>query len=144
MSKSGKNYVPASLRKQVRERANTRCEYCLELEYFATASFHIDHIISEQHDGLTVVENLAFACGPCNLFKGPNLVTTLPGHEGYINLFHPRKELWADHFVLEPDGSIKGLTLTGTATAKLLNFNTTEQLIARKRLIDIGAMKVSN
>lgn len=140
MSKKG--YIPEKLRKSVRDRAEGRCEYCLDLEVFAASSFHIDHIVSEQHEGKTEVENLAYSCGPCNLFKGPNLVTTLQDVEGYVKLFHPRDDEWSSHFRLHKGGSIVGITNIGKATLKLLCFNTVEQIVARKRLIELGLMEI--
>lgn len=35
--------------------------------------FHIDHVIAEQHGGMSVAGNLALACYACNLPKGPNI-----------------------------------------------------------------------
>ena len=34
---------------------------------------HIDHVIAQQHGGVTAASNLALACYACNLHKGPNL-----------------------------------------------------------------------
>ena len=42
-------YIPDSLKKQVIERANYCCEYCLQPDLFAYIAHQIDHIISIKH-----------------------------------------------------------------------------------------------
>jgi 5-methylcytosine-specific restriction endonuclease McrA len=66
-------YINETLRKQVENRADDLCEYCLipiEETYFGG---EIDHIVSIKHDGETILENLALACQPCNRNKGNDL-----------------------------------------------------------------------
>jgi len=38
-------------------------------EAFVRLAFQIDHIIAEQHGGLTILSNLAWSCLPCNKRK---------------------------------------------------------------------------
>ncbi len=92
--------IPPSLRQMVAERANFRCEYCLVPEYFLASIFHIDHIRSVKHEGLTVPENLAFACPHCNQNKGSDVATfsDLEGEET-TRIFNPRKDSWNEHFM---------------------------------------------
>ena len=59
-------YIPAAMRRQVRERANGCCEYCLLAEEDAYFPHEADHIISVKHRGLSVLENLAWSCFDCN------------------------------------------------------------------------------
>jgi len=139
--KKKKTRIPEKIKVLVRERAGNRCEYCTDFWLYSASQFHIDHIISEQHKGPSTLENLAFACSPCNLFKGTNLTTTISGQDEYVNLYHPRKDIWTDHFSLRPDGRIIGLTVTGEATLELLRFNTTEQITARAELLRLGIME---
>jgi 5-methylcytosine-specific restriction endonuclease McrA len=140
VSKQSKKSIPKSLRELVEKRANGQCEYCLDFEIFSHFSFHVDHIVAEQHDGTTTLDNLAYACRFCNGFKGTNLVTTLSEVDGYVPLYHPRKELWRDHFSLEVSGLIKGGSPTGKATLKLLKINRVEQIIVRSRLLEAGIL----
>jgi len=140
VSKQSKKSISKNLRELVEERAKGQCEYCLDFEIFSRFSFHVDHIVAEQHDGTTTADNLAYACRFCNGFKGTNLVTTLSGIDGYVPLYHPRKELWKDHFLLETTGLIKGKTSTGEATLKLLKINRVEQIIVRSRLLEAGIL----
>jgi hypothetical protein len=96
--------------------------------------FHVEHIVAKQHGGLTLLENLAFACWTCNLKKGPNLTGIDPMSGEITPLYHPRMELWAEHFTaehsrlttsaLETGGiQIRGLTPGGRTTVQLLAMN---------------------
>ena len=49
----------ASLRREVRERAGERCEYCLLAELQAVPPHEPDHLIALKHDGQTTSANLA-------------------------------------------------------------------------------------
>ncbi|WP_082674199.1 HNH endonuclease [Thiohalocapsa sp. ML1] len=57
-------FIPASLRRQVHQRAAGRCEYCGMPEPLSFAPHQIDHIIAEKHGGSTDPENLARSLGP--------------------------------------------------------------------------------
>ena len=58
-------------------RAGLRCEYCLIHEDDAVFTHEVDHIVSRQHGGEAIGENLAYACMVCNRFKGANLSSFL-------------------------------------------------------------------
>lgn len=111
----------------VRKRAGNRCEFCglsQEAEPFFT--FHIEHITARQHGGGDEPENLALACHHCNLQKGPNLSAVDPVSSEVVRLFHPRNEVWTEHFTR--NGSVlDGLTPTGRATVTLLKMNATDR-----------------
>jgi 5-methylcytosine-specific restriction endonuclease McrA len=55
-------YIPATLRREVIERAGNRCEYCLLSVQIAFYPHEVDHVIAEKHGGATELDNLAFAC----------------------------------------------------------------------------------
>ena len=76
-------------------------------------------------------ENLAVACPACNFRKGTNLTGIDEPSGNVVNLFHPRRDRWSDHFVLR-GGKIEPLTASGRATAKLLDFNSPERVAARE------------
>ena len=61
-----RSYISLELRKQVSERAQDCCEYCLIPEMAVLFAHQVDHIIAEKHGGLTEAENLALACAICN------------------------------------------------------------------------------
>src|SRR4051794_8143356 len=111
-----------ALEEEVWRRADGRCEYCHLPWGFHSVPFQVDHIIAEQHGGLTVSNNLAIACLRCNKRKGPNLSGVSPDGGEIGRLFHPRTDLWADHF--RWDGPLLvGLTPTGKATIAVLAIN---------------------
>ena len=127
------NDITEALRNEVARRAHHRCEYCLIHEDDIAFRPHVDHIVSRKHGGLSDIENLAYACVICNRSKGSD-VASINGRSGEIvRLFHPRQDLWADHFQL--DGcSIRAISAVGTATAALLRFNAPERLAERSLL----------
>jgi len=126
-------YIPASLRRQVEERANFCCEYCLLFQAVSFYSHEVDHVIALKHGGLTTAENLAFACWRCNSHKGSDLGSFDPETGEFSFLFHPRRQVWAEHFASDENGSIRGLTPEGRTTAKLLQFNSEERFAERRR-----------
>ena len=90
--------ISSALRKLVKERAGDRCEYCGLHQDHSVMSFHVEHIIPRQHGGASVSENLALACPGCNLHKGPNLTGIDPDTGEVSRLFHPRQDVWQEHF----------------------------------------------
>ena len=134
-------WVPATLRAEVRRHAAGRCEFCLVHEDDVGAPHEPDHIIAEQHGGRTTVENLAFACYHCNRHKGTNLASIDPETAKPEFLFHPRRQKWADHFRIEGPLVI-ALTPTGRATVALLKFNEPERVESRRLLILAGRFPV--
>ncbi len=121
-------------RRLVRERAMGRCEYCgLPQTALPLSSFHIEHVVAKQHGGEDFPENLALASHHCNLHKGPNL-TGIDAETGAIALlFHPRREVWAEHFAAQGVFLI-GLTPTARATVRTLAMNAESQIEARSSL----------
>ena len=73
-----KTYIALWLRNLVRNRANSRCEYCRLPESLDFPAHEIDHIIAEKHGGLTEAENLALSCMICNKHKGSDLTSIDP------------------------------------------------------------------
>jgi len=120
----------ASLRREVRERAGERCEYCLLAESQAVPPHEPDHLIALKHGGQTISANLALACFVCNRFKD-----AVTGE--LVGLFNPRTQRWFEHFRL--DGAyIVPLTAVGRVTEKLLRFNLPYRVEVRARLIELG------
>jgi hypothetical protein len=133
-------YIPVPLRRQVRERANECCEYCLIPESLTWASHTIDHIIAEKHGGSTTADNLGLACTLCNIRKGSDLAS-IDKQAGFVEpLFHPRSDRWRDHFQLI-GGQIEPLTPSGRATARLLQFNAPARVQEREVLFAAGAIR---
>ena len=126
--------MPSYVRELVRTRAGDRCEYC-HIPQSATpfTPFHIEHVIARQHLDDDTPANLALACDRCNAYKGPNLSGIDPETGDVVDLFHPRKQLWDDHFV-EQAGVIRGLTAAGRATVRLLQMNDVSRVRLRDEL----------
>ena len=126
--------MTAATREFVRRRADGRCEYCLLRQEHSELTHHVEHIVAKQHGGPDDVNNLALACHRCNLCKGPNLtgIDTLTG--GVVPLFHPRRDQWKDHFVLQ-DSRIEGTTAAGRVTVHVLAMNDTRRVELRAELL---------
>jgi hypothetical protein len=130
-------YIPDPMRKAVAERAAYRCEYCRRPEADSFIKFHIDHIISLKHGGATVLDNLAFSCSICNGNKGSNVGTVLQNEEVFVQLFHPRKHNWFDHFDML-EGVIYPKSEIAEATIKVLELNHLNRILERLDLIAAG------
>jgi hypothetical protein len=55
-------------------------------------------------------------------------------------LFHPRRDIWAEHFVRD-EGRILGKTATGRTTVWLLGMNIGDRLRWREMLAQIGLLE---
>lgn len=130
--------IPSSLRRLVAERAAHRCEYCRVFAEHAWFSFHIDHIISIKHGGASTESNLAYSCQVCNLNKGTDIFTFLESPDEPVRFFHPRKDVWKEHFEMDISGEILPRTPVGTATIKIFNLNHPDSIIERKELLRLG------
>ena len=130
-------YIGKQLRDLVRERAGSRCEYCLIHIDDTFLGGEADHIIAEKHGGPTEADNLAYACMPCNRHKGTDLGSVVWATGELVRFYNPRIDRWEDHFRL--DGArIESLTDIGEVTVRILGFNTPERLLERLDLIDLG------
>jgi hypothetical protein len=130
--------MQAALEREVRLRAAERCEYCHVPSFAYQVPFQIDHIIAQKHFGRTTLENLALACFHCNLHKGPNIAGIDPDTRRVIELFHPRRDVWAEHFQLLPSGEIVGRTPIGRVTVLVLEMNDADPIAVRRRLTEEG------
>jgi len=121
----------------VRGRARQRCEYCHLQQEFSALSFHIEHVVARQHGGADDPANLALACPDCNCRKGTNLTGIDPDTGVVTRLFHPRSDVWPEHF--QTRGSrIVGLTGVGRTTVWLLEMNSVDRLRWRQLLLRLG------
>jgi hypothetical protein len=95
------------------------------------ASFHLDHVVSEQQGGGDELDNRAFACHWCNFNKGPNIAGWENGE--VIPLFNPRNQKWKEHFTLD-NGLVSGITAEGRVTMRLLKMNDIDRVELRRSL----------
>jgi hypothetical protein len=123
---------------KVRQRAQNRCEYCHLPAEIHPLPFHVDHIVARPHGGRAVLENLALACLHCNRHKGPNIAGSDPTTGSPIRLFHPRQDVWQEHF--EWIGPLQtGKTPIGRVTIQVLAINNPDFLVMRTALLEEDA-----
>ena len=127
----------AATRELIRSRAGSRCEYCRLPQKYSELAHHIEHVVARQHGGSDEFGNLALACHRCNLHKGPNLTGIDPRSGKVVTLFHPRREMWSDHFAIDGEW-IVGLTATGRATVQVLAINDPRRRGLRREILKHG------
>ncbi len=81
--------------------------------------------MSEKHGGLTILDNLAFACFLCNNNKGSDLASLSLSGE-LTRFFNPRTDVWSQHFHIVGE-LIVPITPIAEATERIFLFNTPER-----------------
>jgi hypothetical protein len=94
------------------------------------ATFHIEHVLPESAGGGSATANLALACPSCNLHKSNRVEVVDPATGATVNLFHPRKDKWSEHFSWHGH-TIVGHTSVGRATVEALRLNSPRRLNVR-------------
>jgi len=130
--------MSTALEQLVRLRAHEVCEYCRLPQRFSRLLFSVDHVIARQHAGPTTKENLALASGFCNRHKGPNIAGIDLQTKQLTRLFHPRRDVWEEHFRWSGPLVI-GLTDAARTTISVLAINHPVQTAIRMTLIDEGS-----
>jgi hypothetical protein len=130
--------VTAAQRKAVIERAGGCCEYCRLGETDAVPSFQIEHIVPVKHRGTDDLDNLCLSCYQCNAFKGPNMAAADPITGTATFLFNPRKQKWDDHFQLNPDATLTGMTPEGRVTIEVMRINDEKRVAYRQLAMMMG------
>jgi HNH endonuclease len=102
--------------------------------------FHIDHIAPRSKGGATSLDNLALQCPNCSLHKAAKIEAVDPETGEMVALFHPLRQIWREHFRLEPHGACVGLTPVGRATAVALGMNAMIPRVARASQIALGLL----
>ena len=80
---------------------------------------------------------MALSCGFCNFHKGPNIAGLDPFDGSLVALFHPRREIWREHFGWE-GATIVGRTPVGRTTVQLLVMNDWQRIELRINLQALG------
>jgi hypothetical protein len=106
-------------------------------QHLIDAGHEIDHIIAEKHRGSTILENLALACFLCNNHKGPNIAGVDPLTGDTTRLYHPRIDIWIEHFQWNRE-ELQGLTAIGRTTITVLEINLRHRQLHRAALIEEG------
>jgi hypothetical protein len=130
--------VTGNLRKQVKDRANDCCEYCLLGQGEDQFPYHVEHIIATKHGGQAILSNLAWSCLECNKNKGSDIASNDPLTGDITRLFNPRTQNWDDHFQLNLiSAEIRGISAEGRVTVFLLKMNSKEQIEYRRLSIEM-------
>lgn len=116
--------VSDSTRREVRERAASRCEYCHADERWQFVRFTMDHVIPQSDAGSDEAENIALACRNCNERRSNLQQSADPQTGEVVRIFNPRQDNWNEHFSWSADRLyIVGLSPIGRATVQLLDMN---------------------
>jgi hypothetical protein len=84
------------------------------------------------------IDNLCLACALCNGNKGYNIAALDPETQLATQLFNPRQQKWEDHFTVNNDYTIAGLTAVGRTTGDVLKFNIEDRVNQRRYLTQVG------
>lgn len=97
----------------------------------------MDHVVARKHGGLSTLDNLAYACLRCNLWKGSDIGSTDFETGKLVSLFNPRQHDWVRHFKLH-GFVIEPLTAEARVTVRLLRLNIDKRVVERRALMMIG------
>lgn len=137
------DHIPADLARRVRLRAGNVCEYCRLPQSSQEATFHVDHIRPRDAGGETRLDNLALACVTCSLRKSARTRARDPRTRRLVPLFHPRRDLWAEHFHWNNRWRAGGTTAIGRATIAALGMNRPAVIVIRQMLATLGRFPIS-
>ena len=132
--------IPSKLQLTLLTLSGGFCEYCKFPEAFRSGAFHNDHILPQVLGGMTVLINMARCCAFCNQNKHTATTGFDPVSGTDVPLFHPRRQIWKEHFRWTDDYLlIVGTTPTGRATVEKLHLNR-ETCINIRRVMVAGGM----
>jgi HNH endonuclease len=127
------------MRQIIAARAQNRCEYCKCSADITTETFSVEHAYPLSLGGDNTLENLAWSCMGCNGFKGARIRAIDPLTNQLAPIFHPRQQLWDDHFCWTEDScEIIGQTPSGRATVLALRLNRKGVVNLRRILAQVG------
>ncbi|MGD2179549.1 HNH endonuclease [Lusitaniella coriacea] len=131
--------ISDTVRQQVRQRAENRCEYCLSAQDYVMGKLQIDHIQPKVKGGSDERENLCLACELCNQHKWTKTEDLDPQTREIASLFNPRQQNWQEHFAWSEDATqIMGLTACGRATVIALKLNNALAVMVRRNWVRAG------
>ena len=135
-----REYIPVAIDRQVREAARHRCGYCLSPQRLVMARLEIEHIIPVVKGGSSEESNLWLSCPLCNGAKSDRTSSVDPETGQDMPLFHPRIQVWSEHFRWSDDGlRILGCTPTGRATVAALHLDSDpDAILVRSYWVQAG------
>ncbi|MCI0713850.1 MAG: HNH endonuclease [Chloroflexi bacterium] len=123
--------ISTEQKRLVRQRAGNCCEYCRVSQTGQLVGFQVDHIIAIKHGGTDIDDNLCLACYECNIYKGSNVAALDPLTRDATKLYDPRQQKWDEHFKINSDATLTGLTSEGRTTILVLRMNDRERVTHR-------------
>lgn len=131
-------------RRHVAARAGNLCEYCQSPADFCPGPFAVDHIYPQSLGGPDGVDNYAWSCEGCSGAKLDAVEAPDPLTKAVFPLFHPRRQLWSEHFSWSDDLlTVQGESPTGRATVERLRLNRPPVVNLRRALQALGAHPAS-
>ena len=132
-------YISADICIEVKNADDPYCAYCQTSVYNTGQPLTYDHIVPSTKGGNNSFENLCRACRQFNEFKGNTTHAPDPLTGNIVHLFHPRQQIWAEHFMWDTEGiRLIGSTTVGRATIVALNMNNEAITSARQRWVAVG------
>lgn len=130
------NRPTAAQRGEISKRAGGLCEYCQSPENYSNSTFEVEHILPISIKGKTESKNLAFACPGCNKYKSNRTAVFDPQSQIEIELYHPQKDVWSEHFAWNEDFTeLIVRTAKGRVTIKTLKLNRRQVMNLRRILV---------
>ncbi len=135
-----REYIPVAIDRQVREVARHCCGYCLSPQRLVMARLEIEHVIPVAKGGPSDESNLWLSCPLCNGAESDRTSATDPETGLDVPLFHPRTQVWSEHFRWSDDGlRILGKTSSGRATVSALHLDSDpDALLVRSYWVQAG------
>jgi hypothetical protein len=121
--------LPVAIRHLVRERAGFACEYCGVTEGDVGGELTIDHYHPRSLGGSDHPDNLLYSCPRCNGYKADYFST----HIEDPRLWNPRREPFAEHFLVLGNGFLQPRTDVGRFTLQRLRLNRPQLIASRLR-----------
>lgn len=126
-------------RQRIAAIAGNRCAYCHTSERIIGPFLEVDHIVPEAAGGQTEDHNLTLACPLCNSHKSDRTYFPHPETGVFVQLFHPNRQVWREHFGWAENGAIiYGKTAIGVCTVIALNMNDPDVVATRRRWVAVG------
>ena len=133
-----KTHLSTNFKQIIINRSKGYCEYYKYPSDFSTELFSIEHIIPRSKNGSDELDNLAYACIGCNIYKSDKTAFIDVVSQIVHPLFNPRNMNWIDHFIWDESLTvIIGKTAIGRATIEALKLNRRPVKNLRRALLAI-------
>lgn len=121
--------ISSDMRRDVRRRADFACEFCGISETDGGGELTVDHFQPLSKGGDDGIDNLIYCCPRCNQYK----LDYWPASPDEPQLWNPRAERAAAHFIELEDGTLHPLTGVGAFSIQRLRLNRTPLVAHRQR-----------